>query len=137
MEPAEAFDLLQRSRVARMATVRPDAGPHIVPVTYAVIDETIVTMIDHKPKTTTRLQRLANIEHDPRVSLLVDEWSEDWEKLSWARFDCHGDLHEEDDVWASARDALALRYEQYRDRAPSGTAIVLTIEKITYWSSTR
>lgn len=137
MDRAEGLALLERSRVARLATVRPDTSPHVVPVTFAVVDGAIVTMIDHKPKTTDRLQRLANIEFEPRVAVLVDEWSEDWDRLSWARFDGVADIHEEGAVWATAQDALTSRYDQYRDRPPTGPAIVVAIEKVIYWSSTR
>ncbi len=135
MNRAEAFALLERSRVARLATTRPDNSPHVVPVTFALVDGAIVTMIDHKPKTTMRLQRLANIESEPRVAVLVDEWSEDWDRLSWARFDGLAGIHQEDTVWADSRESLAARYDQYRDRPPEGPAIVVAIEKVTYWAS--
>lgn len=137
MNRADAFALLERSRVARLATIRPDNSPHVVPVTFALVDGAIVTMIDHKPKTTMRLQRLANIEHQPLVAVLVDEWSEDWDRLSWARFDGVATIHEEGTVWIAAREALAARYDQYRDRPPQGPAIVVAISKVTYWVSTR
>jgi len=136
MEQADALTLLERSRVARLATVRPDGSPHLVVVTFATLDGTVVTMIDHKPKTTTHLQRLTNIEAEPRVTLLVDDWSEDWTGLSWARFDGVAEIHREGAVWMAAREALATRYIQYRNQPPVGPAIVVTIEKITSWTST-
>jgi PPOX class probable F420-dependent enzyme len=135
MEQTEALALLGRSRVGRLATIRPDGSPHIVPVTFALVDQTVVTMIDHKPKTTTRLQRLANIEADPRVALLVDEWSEDWRHLRWARFDGRAEIHELGDLWESARGALVAKYDQYEDQAPSGPAIVIAIDRVTGWAS--
>lgn len=135
-ERAEALSLLEGSRVGRLASIRPDGSPHIVVVTFAMADEAVVTMIDHKPKTTTRLQRLANIERDPRVALLIDEWSEDWSRLRWARFDGRAEVHEQGRLWEAAREALSLKYGQYRDRPPGGPAIVITIEDITGWSST-
>ena len=136
MREAEALALLGESRVGRLATVRPDGWPHIVPITYAVVDRMVVTMVDHKPKTTTRLQRLANIEAEPRVTLLVDEWSEDWRRLRWARFDGTAEIHQTGDLWELARDALVARYDQYRDHPPNGPAIVITIHGITGWAST-
>lgn len=135
MEHAEALALLEESRVGRLATIRPDGSPHIVPVTFALVDETVVTMVDHKPKTTTRLQRLANLEVEPRVALLVDEWSEDWRHLRWARFDGRAEVHEQGNLWESARDALVAKYDQYRDQPPSGPAIVITIDGVTGWAS--
>jgi len=136
MQRAEALTLLGESRVGRLATIHPDGSPHIVPITFAVVDPAVVTMVDQKPKTTTRLQRLANIEADPRVTLLVDEWSEDWSRLRWARFDGTAEIHHAGGLWELARDALVARYEQYRDQPPNGPAIVITIEDVTGWAST-
>jgi len=136
MERVEALALLGESRVGRLATIRPDGSPHIVPITFAVVDRTVVTMVDHKPKRTTSLQRLANIDAEPRVALLVDEWSEDWRRLRWARFDGTARIHHQGDLWELARDALVARYDQYRDQPPNGPAIVITIENVTGWSST-
>lgn len=135
MNRAEALTLLGESRVGRLATIRPDGSPHIVPVTFALVDQTVVTMVDHKPKTTTRLQRLANIEAESRVALLVDEWSEDWRRLRWARFDGRAEVHHRGDLWKSSRDALVAKYDQYRDQPPSGPAIVITIDEVTGWAS--
>jgi PPOX class probable F420-dependent enzyme len=135
MEHTEALALLGRSRVGRLATIRPDGRPHIVPVTFALLDQTVVTMIDHKPKTTTRLQRLANIRAEPRVALLVDEWSEDWRDLRWARFDGRAEIHEQGDLWESARSALVAKYRPYEDEPPIGPAIVITIDSVSGWAS--
>lgn len=122
--------------MARLATIRPDGSPHLVPVTYATVDEAIVTMVDHKPKSTTRLQRLINIETEPRVAILVDEWSEDWSRLAWARFDGVAEIHSGGTTWSRSRQALATRYSQYRDAPPDGPAIVVAIESVSYWAST-
>lgn len=135
MSTAEALDFLAGSRVARLATIRPDGRPHIVPITFAVTDETIVTMIDHKPKTTTRVQRLRNIEANPSVSVLVDEWTEDWERLRWVRADGTARIHSEDDVWRHAREALVAKYTQYSDHPPEGAAIAISIAGVTSWAS--
>jgi PPOX class probable F420-dependent enzyme len=137
MDRSEALALLDESRVGRLATIRPDGGPHIVPITFAVVDRTVVTMVDQKPKTTTKLQRLANIDADHRVGLLVDQWSEDWRRLRWARFDGTAEIHHDDsEHWEIARDALVARYDQYRDQPPNGPVIVITIENVTGWAST-
>ncbi|GAB2819722.1 TIGR03668 family PPOX class F420-dependent oxidoreductase [Streptomyces daliensis] len=84
---AEARAAFAGSRVARLATVDADGRPHLVPVVFAVTGDTVVTAVDHKPKRTTRLKRLANIEANPAVCLLVDAYDEEWEHLWWARAD--------------------------------------------------
>ncbi len=78
---------LAQARVARLATVRPEGHPHIVPITFAFEGGTIVTAIDHKPKTTTALQRLKNIEARPVVSVIIDHYEDDWSRLWWVRGD--------------------------------------------------
>ena len=74
-------------RVARLATMSPDSRPHLVPVVFAVVGDTVWTAVDAKPKSTRSLRRLANIEANPRVSLLVDHYEEDWSALWWVRVD--------------------------------------------------
>lgn len=136
MNRPEARELLAAARVGRLATTRPDGAPHVVPITFAVTDGLLVTMIDHKPKSTRRLQRLANIEHEPRVSMIVDSYSEDWSELWWVRVDGTASIHHDDDSWTLARDSLATKYGQYANRPPQGPAIVVRIEDIRWWEST-
>ena len=71
------------ARVARLATVSATGQPHLVPVTFAVDGDMIYTAVDHKPKTTTRLRRLANIAANPQVTLLADHYADDWDQLWW------------------------------------------------------
>jgi PPOX class probable F420-dependent enzyme len=106
-----------------------------VPITFAVTAETIVTMIDQKPKTTTRLQRLRNIEANPSVAVLVDEWDEDWDRLRWVRVDGRARVHSDDDLWQRARHALVAKYPQYTNHVPEGPAIVISIDEVTNWAS--
>lgn len=135
MNETEARALLGVARVARLATVRPDDRPHVVPVTFALVDQLLVTMVDHKPKQTNRLQRLLNIEAHPSASLLIDHWSEDWSRLYWVRVDGVATIHHGDTTWSRGRTALAAKYHQYVDRLPEGPAIAIAIDRISGWSS--
>jgi PPOX class probable F420-dependent enzyme len=135
MNQTEARALLEVARVARLATVRPDGRPHVVPVTFALLDQTLVTMVDHKPKQTTRLQRVLNIEAHPSASLLIDHWSEDWDRLYWVRVDGAATVHQGDITWSQGRAALAAKYHQYIDQLPEGPAIAVAIDRISGWSS--
>jgi PPOX class probable F420-dependent enzyme len=135
MNETEARALLEIARVARLATVRPDGRPHVVPVTFALVDQRLVTMVDHKPKQTTRLQRVVNIEAHPSVSLLIDHWSEDWNRLYWVRVDGVATVHQGDTTWSRGRNALAAKYHQYVDQLPEGPAIAITIDRVSSWSS--
>ena len=60
------------ARVARLATVGTDGRPHVVPICFALDGDTLYTAVDAKPKSTRALRRLANIEADPRVEIVID-----------------------------------------------------------------
>jgi len=124
--------------VARLATVRPDGAPHLVPVTFAVLGDVVATAVDHKPKRTRDLQRLANVAAEPRVSLLADHYDDDWERLWWVRADGAAAVVDVDvDVSAAAPaiEALVARYPAYRDRPPEGPVILVTVERWTGWAA--
>lgn len=125
------------ARVARLATVSAAGEPHLVPVVFAVVGSVIVTAVDHKPKSTTRLRRLANIESSPAVSVLVDEYDEDWSQLWWARADGDAAVVPAASVAPELVDALAGRYPQYADRVPAGPFILVGVRRWSGWSAVR
>jgi PPOX class probable F420-dependent enzyme len=139
--PQQARARFTAARVARLATVGAAGAPRLVPVTFALLPgrapDTLVTAVDHKPKTTTRLRRLADVAHEPRVSLLADEYDDDWTRLWWARADGTARVVEPGgpEHAATAR-ALADRYPQYRERPPAGPAIIITVTRWSGWSYT-
>ena len=119
--------------VAVLGTMRPDGPPRLVPFTFAPIEEfVIVSAVDSKPKTARRLARLADIERDPRVTVLAHHYEDDWDGLWWVRADGRAAIH--DDPPAGA-DALIVRYTQYRVQPPPGPWIVITLEHLTGWSA--
>lgn len=122
------------ARVARLATAGQAGQPHIVPVTFALSGETIVTAVDQKPKTTTNLRRLRNIAQNPRVSLLVDHYADEWSQLWWVRVDGMARLAEGDEVRQAAIRALAAKYDQYRDDPPRGPVIEIQVRSWRGWS---
>jgi PPOX class probable F420-dependent enzyme len=122
--PRERF---AAARVARLAT----AGPHVVPICFALDGETIWSAVDAKPKRTRALKRLDNIARDPRVSVLVDHYEEDWSRLWWARADGTATVHDDGPV-----ELLRARYEQYAASPPAGPFIAIAVERWTGWSAT-
>lgn len=136
MRSAEALERFRSARVARLATITPEGHPHIVPVTFAAEEGRAFTMVDHKPKTTRHLQRLINIEAEPRVALLVDHYNDDWERLWWVRVDGTAAVHDRDEMWQHGRQLLEAKYPQYRGRPPEGPAIVVGITRVASWEST-
>jgi PPOX class probable F420-dependent enzyme len=111
--------------VARLATVRPDGAPHLVPITFAIAKETLVHAVDFKPKRRPNLQRLENLRANPAVSILVDEYTDDWSALWWVRVDGTAEIVEDGPRFRDAIEALVAKYPQYRDNVPEGPVIVV------------
>jgi PPOX class probable F420-dependent enzyme len=74
---------LQEARIARLATLDSQWRPHIVPVCFVYDGSVFYTAVDRKPKSVPpeKLARLRHIAAAPQVALLIDEYSEDWERL--------------------------------------------------------
>lgn len=135
MRQDEIYERLTSVDVARLATVRPDGRPHIVPITFALVDGDVVSAVDHKPKSTRELQRLTNIRHEPRVAVLVDRYADDWSQLWWVRIDGRATILGDGDRFARATSALAGRYPAYRDDPPAGPVIVIRPTGWRSWSA--
>lgn len=133
MDVEECARRFGAERVARLATVGPGARPHLVPVTFVLAADTVVSAVDAKPKSTRRLRRLADIEANPAVCLLADHYSDDWESLWWVRADGHAAAQ----ATAPARVAelLADKYRQYREHPPEGPFVVVRVETWRGWSA--
>lgn len=137
MTPDEARERFAAERVARLATVGQDGAPRLVPITFAVAGDTVVHAVDHKPKRTTALRRLADVAAEPRVALLADAYDDaEWSRLWWVRADGRGRVLEPGDE--GARRAVALlaeRYAQYRERPPAGPVVVVDVERWSGWAA--
>ena len=137
---ADARRRFAAARVARLATSTPDGRPHLVPVTFAVAadrpgGDRIYTAVDAKPKTTAALQRLRNIEADPRVALLADQYTDDWDGLWWARADGVAAVLTDQGELAVALRLLAARYPQYRGQSPPGPVISVRVKRWSGWAA--
>lgn len=122
------------ARVARLATVRPDGRPHLVPITFALDSDRVVTAVDHKPKTTTDLQRLRNVAANPSVSLLVDHYEDDWSRLWWVRVDGRATIVESGPERERVIPLLRDKYPHYREDPPHGPAIVVALDRWSSWA---
>jgi PPOX class probable F420-dependent enzyme len=108
----------------------------VVVVTFAMVDEEVVTAIDQKPKTTDRLQRLVNIEANPSVTFLVDHYENDWTRLWWVRIDGLAAVHHSGRSRDEAIAALVAKYDRYRETPPDGPVIAITPERVISWEHT-
>jgi PPOX class probable F420-dependent enzyme len=135
MDEDEARRRFALGRVARLATVSADGKPHVVPCTFAVDKDKVYIAVDHKPKTTTRLKRLANIADNPSVTMIVDYYDEDWTALWWVRADGQASVITDPAIAAGPIDLLAARYPRYRDDRPDGPVIAITVTRWSSWSA--
>jgi PPOX class probable F420-dependent enzyme len=132
--PVDRVEAFAAAPVAILSTAGADGAPHAVPVVFAVRGAVLYTAVDAKRKTTHRLRRLANIAANPRVSLLVDHYDEDWTQLWWVRADGVAAIHDSGEQMAAGYALLRQKYPQYDRIALDGP--VVTVD-ITRWSSWR
>lgn len=117
---ADQLAFLARARRGVLGTIAVDGRPRLVPVCFVVTrnDPPVVLIpLDEKPKSVPdprRLARVRDIERDPRATLLVDRWSEDWSELAWLRCDGRAALVEPSPENGRAVGALREKYPQYR-----------------------
>lgn len=119
--------------IARLATVTPGGMPHLVPVVFALRDDVVYTAVDAKPKTTQRLRRLANIETNPQVSLLVDHYADDWTQLWWVRVDGTASIHDDGDALDIGYQLLHAKYPQYQLVSLDGPVIAVAVQRWASW----
>lgn len=128
--------LLDRVRVATLATVSDDGRPHLVPVVFARDDGDLVTAVDGKPKQRRSLARIENIGRDSRVTLLAHHYEEDWSRLWWVRIDGRASIEDRGVDFERALIALRARYPQYGSVDLTGPVIRIGIEHTTAWEAT-
>jgi PPOX class probable F420-dependent enzyme len=121
--------------VARIATVRADGRPRVVPCCFALAGDLLYWAVDHKPKTTHQLGRLDDIAAHPSVSLVVDHYADDWSELWWVRLDGEARVIDDAEEREGALDLLAAKYQQYREHRPSGAVVAVNITRWQTWGA--
>jgi len=144
--PRDAIEhLLDTWPVARLATLRPDGAPALVPVVFARSGVRLWLPVDGKPKreraAAPELARVANIRRDARVALLLDQYEADWSGLWWLRLDGAAEaVGEGAPGFGAALAALGKKYPQYahtpalRPEAPP-TLIAFSPRRTTSWAA--
>jgi PPOX class probable F420-dependent enzyme len=128
---------LELVRVAHLATVGPDAAPHLVPVCFCLDHNTLYITVDEKPKRADfPLKRIRNIQQNPAVAVTVDRWDEDWTRLAWIMLRGPADILSDGDEHDRAQRQLRLRYPQYHamNLAPL-PVIAVRITRVTAWGA--
>jgi PPOX class probable F420-dependent enzyme len=121
--------------VARLGTADARGQPHVVVVTFAIEGDTVYTAVDQKRKSGTNLKRLRNVAENPRVTMLADEYSDDWDTLWWVRADGRAAILADQRQMAAPLRLLADRYRQYREAPPTGPVLAVTVERWSGWAA--
>ncbi|MET7307590.1 MULTISPECIES: TIGR03668 family PPOX class F420-dependent oxidoreductase [unclassified Streptomyces] len=129
---AEARERFAAARIAHLATIDAASRPHLVPVVFALDGDTVMLAVDHKPKRTVRLKRLANIAANPSVCLLTDHYEEDWDRLWWVRADGEARVLRFPEA-ARCVGLLTAKYQQYADRPPDGPVVEVSVLRWSGW----
>jgi PPOX class probable F420-dependent enzyme len=139
MDRVEAIARLRSARVGRLATVTPEARPHVVPFVFALVerDRDVLAFwaVDRKPKRSERLQRLRNLEGNPAAEFVVDGYDEDWRALWWVRASGTGRLVDDDSEERAALEALGAKYSSYASEPPPGPVVAIEIQTISGWEA--
>jgi len=118
-----------------LATMNRTGVADLVPACFAIVGEWLAVPIDAvKPKGSTALGRIRNLERDPRATFLIEHWDAgDWTRLWWVRLSLRRAAAPPAagvELVAALRD----RYPQYRD-APFTEVLEFRIERIGGWSA--
>ena len=134
-----AAEFVRKHRIARLATADAGGAPYAVPVCYAFDGERIYSAIDLKPKRVggRKLKRVRNISENPRVALVVDDYSEDWSELAYVMVRGSAAIVQDEEERQSAESLLRDKYPQYRELLEPGcTVIRITPHRVVSWGVT-
>ena len=118
-----------------------------MPIALAFVendDELLIySAIDEKPKSIDdprALARVRDVVARPEVSVLVDDWNEDWSRLAWLRLDGTARLIEPVARGATEHAAairlLRERYPQYESqRLEERPLLRIVVERAVAWSA--
>jgi PPOX class probable F420-dependent enzyme len=133
MDRREARGRLAEARVGRLATADAGGVPHVVPFVFALDGDTVYWAVDEKPKRSRSIKRLANIQANPNVEVVVDRYTERWDRLWWVRATGPARIVQEEAEEGRAHILLAAKYRQYRKQPPQGPVVAIEVARLTWW----
>jgi PPOX class probable F420-dependent enzyme len=134
--------LIESARIGRLATASSNLQPYLTPVVFVIEQDTIFIPLDDKPKTTAteQLKRAKNIRENPRVSLLVDHYEENWKNLWFVMLIGRATLLYQNGKHQTTNEnmnriqsMLVEKYSQYTKIGIGKLYIKIKIDKTIYW----
>jgi PPOX class probable F420-dependent enzyme len=139
--------IIDKARIARLATVDSECKPHLVPVVFAFDGEYFYIPIDEKtkqePSKPEKLKRVKNIQTNPNIALLIDEYNEDWTKLYFVMIQGRaslisnkkGEQQNELLLLEKAHKLLSEKYHHYQKIGIGEYVIMIYPYKIMTWKN--
>jgi PPOX class probable F420-dependent enzyme len=133
-------DFIERARIARLATIDSEFKPNLVPVVFVFDGNHFFIPVDEKRKTAkpAKLKRIRNIQDNPNVALLFDEYSEDWTKLAFVMIQGKASIVNKIEGNIQVRQAykkLMTKYTQYQKVGVGEMCIIIKPEKVSSWTN--
>ena len=137
--------IINKAKVARLATVDSECKPHLVPVVFVFDNGCYFIPIDEKTKRSKpeKLKRAKNIQQNPNVVLLIDEYSEDWTKLYFIMIQGKASiitgkrLEKQNELLLLERvhNLLYNKYHQYQKIGIGEYVIMIIPQKVITWKN--
>ena len=140
--------IIDKARVARLAIVDSECRPYLVPVVFAFDGKDYYIPIDKKAKHSKPeiLKRIKNIQANPNVALLIDEYDEDWTKLYFVMIQGRASLisnkkerQEQNELplllLEKAHKLLYEKYPQYQKISIGQYVIMIHPQKVITWKN--
>ena len=127
--PEWALELVDTTPVAHLGLLDEDGHPRVQPITFVRVADELWSAIDDKPKRTTPA-RIKRLQRDPRATITVDRYDDDWSRLAWVQaIGTMRVLDVRDDILG----ALKKRYPVYEDLSPKGPLLCLEPRLVIWW----
>jgi|SRR5215469_5093328 len=136
--------IIDRATVARLATVDSEYKPHVVPVVFVFDNDHYFIPIDEKTKRSRpeNLKRVKNIQQNPNVALLIDEYNEDWRQLYFIMIQGKASLvggkeleQNKRALLEKAHKLLSAKYLQYQEIGIGEYVIMIVPQKVITWKN--
>ena len=136
--PASVVGFIADGRVGRLATADASGQPLVVPICYAFDGAALFSALDAKPKTSgpQGLKRIRNIRENPKVSVVIDRYDEDWTRLRYVIIRGRAELLTGGSDFSRGVDLLLAKYPQYRSMGldrEGGLMIKVDPAQVTEW----
>lgn len=131
----EVAEFLAANFRARVSTVNKDGSPHVVPISYVVLDGRLAFWGDNVS------QKLVNLQRDPRIAAVVDT-GVDFQELQGVELVGTADLRNDEDTNGRIADLFASKAPvEHREGAKAmllslaaeRTAVIVDAARVASW----